>query len=62
MSDPEPQKVFAVVFGNYEPREVDSIWSTEELAQACADRFSSGRTGCSWSVETWEVQTENNIA
>jgi hypothetical protein len=38
-------KVYAVVFSNYEPQEVDSLWFTRALAQAKADEL-----GHEWNV------------
>lgn len=31
--------VYAVIFSNYEPSEVDSLWASKELAQARADEL-----------------------
>jgi hypothetical protein len=56
----EPQMtVWAVVYGNYEPTEVDSLWATEELAKRRKDEvdaqpLSSGM----WDVVPWTVGTE----
>lgn len=52
--------VWAVVFGNYEPQETDSVWETKELAQRRARKlnFPVGE----WTVEPWEVHNEENAA
>ena len=42
--------IYAVVFGNYYPREVDSIWLTEELANKRAEQLEGD-----WRVVTMTV-------
>lgn len=42
--------VWAVVFSNYEPAEVDSLWTTEDRARERADELGDG-----WTVTEWEV-------
>lgn len=44
--------VFVVVFSNYSPAEVDSIWTTEALAQARVDELNDNM----WQVEEWTVR------
>lgn len=44
--------VWAVIFSNYEPTEVDSIWSTKERAEERAEELDDGM----WRVIAWEVQ------
>ena len=49
--------VFVVVFSNYHPAEVDSIWSTYEKAEARARELNdTGISGCGWGVDEWRVQ------
>lgn len=46
--------VYAVVFSNYEPPEVDSLWVSQELAELRRDELSDqGRSG--WDVEPMPV-------
>lgn len=45
-------KVYAVVFGNYEPSETDSIWTTEALAEARVEQMD----GYDWRVVPVEVR------
>lgn len=47
---PAPFPVWAVVFSNYDPAEVDSLWSTPERAEAEADA-----KGGAWHVQRWLV-------
>jgi len=42
--------VWLIVYGNYEPAEVHSIWKTKERAEQECDRL-----GGPWHVEEWEV-------
>jgi hypothetical protein len=44
------RSVWAVVHSNFFPREIDSLWSTRELAQKRADQL-----GDSWRPEEWQV-------
>jgi hypothetical protein len=48
--------VFAVIFSNYFPRQVDSLWETEALAQRRADELGDG-----WDVEGMEVGKKKRI-
>lgn len=43
--------VYAVVFSNYEPSEVDSLWVSEKLAQSRADELDGH-----WNVERMLVR------
>ena len=43
--------VFAVVYSNYHPREVDSLWWNEAEAQKKAEELGDG-----WEVERWDVE------
>jgi hypothetical protein len=47
----QERTVWLVCFGNYYPREINSIWATKELAQQQAESLGSG-----WDVEEWEVE------
>ena len=53
--DPEERercaKCFAVVYSNYYPREIDSIWSTLEEAEACACTLGNG-----WVAEEMQIK------
>ncbi len=51
---PELVFVWAVVYSNYEPTEVDSLWSTEALARRCMDE----KKEHGWNVVRWRVGTE----
>jgi len=48
------RNVWAVVYGNYGPPEVHSLWETEELAQKRADML-----GSPWRPEQWVVGGED---
>ena len=43
--------VWAVVYGNYSPYEVDSLWDTKAMARKRADKL-----GGDWRVKWWAVQ------
>lgn len=43
--------VWAVVFSNYEPPEVDSLWTTEARAEERAEELGAG-----WGVTGWDVK------
>ena len=43
-------KIYAVVYSNYWPREVDSLWTKEEDAQKLAESLEG-----EWNVETMTV-------
>jgi hypothetical protein len=43
--------VYAVVYSNYHPPEVDSLWRNKEDAEAQADRL-----GSPFSVRQWVVE------
>ena len=45
------RSVWAVVYGNYGPPEVDSLWETKELAQKCANTL-----GSPWTINEWPVR------
>lgn len=45
--------VWAVVYSNYEPAEVDSLWATEELANIRLSQLLGD-----WTVVEWAVGTE----
>ena len=48
VNTPKPECVGVVRYGNYEPAEVDSIWTTEEAAKKrCND------LGGMWDVVSW---------
>ena len=49
--------VFAVVYSNYEPAEVDSLHLKQENAQKRADELNSAKdaTGM-WGISAWEVE------
>ena len=47
----EPEAVWAVVFSNYDPREIDSLWWNEEEASARAEEL-----GEMWRVEKMAVE------
>jgi hypothetical protein len=44
-------QVWAVVYSNYSPTEVDSLWRTSEKAEARAEDLG----GFQWHVEQWDV-------
>lgn len=50
-----PAEQWVVRFGNYEPAEIDSIWDTEEEANARLTEIEreSGGYGSMWTVEEW---------
>lgn len=49
-------KVFAVVYSNYDPAEVDSLWTTEtEANKRRAELNAETDTGI-WKVTPWLVQ------
>ena len=50
--------VYSVVYSNYEPAEVSSIWSTQELAQAEADRLNKESDCSMWEVGAFSVRCE----
>lgn len=43
-------KVWVVIFSNYEPSEVDSLWRTKESAEKRAEEL-----GDMWDAVEWEV-------
>ena len=45
--------VWAIIYGNYEPAEVHSLWATKELAEKHLPKDDYG-----WTVAEWEVGTE----
>ncbi len=47
--------VYAVVYGNYYPAEVISVWRTKEQAQSAVDEANAeGRTSM-WEIAEWHV-------
>lgn len=50
MTNEEELTVYAVVFSNYEPTEVDSLWRTQESADKRADELDGD-----WRVVPWRV-------
>lgn len=48
--------VWAVVFSNYEPAEVDSLWAVEELAETRAGQLDHG-----WEVVRMYVGTSIEV-
>jgi hypothetical protein len=48
-------KIFAVVFANYYPLEIDSLWTTEELADKRSDKLDS-----MWRVQELWVKGEED--
>lgn len=53
---PEAWLVYAVVFRNYYPAEVDSLWKTEESAQKQCDEMNKEYGYGGWRVEKWRVE------
>ena len=49
--------VWCVIYGNYFPREIDSIWATREDALARAEELNND--DFAWEVVEWEVQSRN---
>lgn len=55
-------EVWAVVFSNYSPAEIDSLWTTEEEASKRRDELNEKSSGM-WQVapmslrETWEPES-----
>lgn len=49
-------KVYAVVFSNYEPAEVESLWETMEDAEARASAL-----GSPWEAQEWDVQRRSAV-
>jgi len=47
--------VWLVVYGNYEPAEIHSIWKTKERAEQECDRLDHAMRRGPWHVEEWEV-------
>lgn len=48
-------KIFAVVYANFYPLEIDSLWATEELAERRADNLNG-----MWRVREMEVKGEED--
>ena len=48
--------MWAVIYGNYFPREVDSYWDTEEDAQAQAYKLSDEQRAAGLGSGMWEVE------
>lgn len=53
----QPKRVYAVIFGNYEPAEVVALYDNREAADAHADHLDDGWGG-GWRVVEWSVATE----
>ncbi len=51
-----PATVWAVVYGNYDPAEVDSLWASKSLAERRADAL-----GDDWRVIEWKVRAEEAV-
>ncbi len=51
-----PKTVWCVVYGNYSPREVDSIWATKDDALARADELRKETGDDNWDIEMWRIQ------
>lgn len=53
--------IWAVVYGNYEPAEVDSLWATEDLALRREEKLDEAADGdmSMWRVVQWKVGTED---
>ena len=50
--------VYAVVFANYGPLEVNSLWTTRELADTWAGMLNEEDGAGMWRVEDWVVRNE----
>lgn len=48
--------VYAVVYRNYYPAEVDSLWKTEESAKKQCDEMNKEYNSGGWSVMKWTVE------
>ena len=48
--------VWAVVFGNYEPPEIDSLWTTEARAEERAQELNRESDNPRWGVMGWTVR------
>ncbi len=51
-----PATVWAVVYSNYDPAEVDSLWVSQALAEKQADTL-----GDDWRVVAWKVRAEEAV-
>jgi hypothetical protein len=47
--------VWVVVYSNYDPNEVDSLWETEKLAERRVAMLGRG-----WKAVEWEVGSEKD--
>jgi hypothetical protein len=50
------RRCFAVVYSNYEPLEVDSLWDTEEKAESQVKYLNRDPLGSAWRVQEMEIQ------
>lgn len=48
--------VWCVIYGNYLPREVDSIWATKDDAFTRANKLREKTRDGNWNIEKWEIQ------
>ena len=55
LKDSTPKK-FAVIYGNYYPREVDSYWATKEEAEAEVERLNDEMRVGGLGSGMWEVE------
>lgn len=51
-----PATVWAVVYSNYDPAEVDSLWVSQALAEKHADTL-----GDDWRVVAWKARAEEAV-
>lgn len=54
--------LWVVVFSNYEPPEVDSIWCQRKNAEAAAAAKNGNDSGYEWHVEAWPTDDEPEAA
>lgn len=51
--------VWAVQYSNYEPMEIDSLWSTQELAEKYAEKLNDATDSPLWDVTEKHVHDAN---
>lgn len=56
MNDKGPLTVYAVVFSNYYPAEVDSLWRRRGDAEARAEELNASSDTRGWDVSEWDVE------